>query len=73
MIFLYLELSTPFGVGNSEGGNFMRRILFVEDFMKHLAAELQKSDDERRLASDDYTAGYNDALEFVLAFLRRYF
>ncbi len=51
----------------------MRRILFVEDFMKHLAAELQKSDDERRLASDDYTAGYNDALEFVLAFLRRYF
>lgn len=43
----------------------MKRVFIVEDFMKHIADELRKKDDERRLSSEDYVSGYNDALEFV--------
>ncbi len=51
----------------------MKRVFIVEDFMKHIADELRKKDDERRLSSEDYVSGYNDALEFVFSYLRRHF
>ena len=67
------ELSTPCGVWITRKGGFMKRVFIVEDFMKHIADELRKKDDERRLSSEDYVSGYNDALEFVFSYLRRHF